>query len=237
MGRLVAIGGGTFDNLVPIHRYAVNLANKDDVKVLFIPTASKDNDGYIKVFGKSFTGFNCTIENLLLTRKEYSDSEINDLINWADIIYVGGGNAVFMMNVWRKYSLDKKLKEVFTTDSAIIVGHGSGALCMFYCGYSNGNYEGGLTDWQMIWTKDLLDLHHAAMCPHYSDNEIKNFDKRLLELAVPGIGLADNTAFVQVEQHTEYVGCTEEDKAVYLIYLNGALFRKEIEMKCLTHNG
>lgn len=233
MGRIVAIGGGIFEDLKPIHQYALTITGKEKAKVLFIPTASRDNDGYIGAFSRAFSEHNCEVKSLLLIKRQYDDSEIDALIDWADMIYIGGGNAVFMMNVWRKLGVDIKLREVFATDSAVLVGQGSGALSLFHCGYSNSVYARGKTDWQMIWTDDLLDLHHTAVCPHYSGEDMRNFDKRLLEKEIPGIGLADNTAFVQIEQHTEYVSCTEKDKAFYLIYLNGELVKKEINMKCL----
>ena len=234
MGRIVAIGGGIFEDLRPIHQYAIEIAGVDRAKVLFIPTASKDNDGYIGAFKKAFDEYNCEVKTLLLIKGQYETSAIDELINWADMIYIGGGNAVYMMNVWRKFGIDQKLKEVFSTDSAVLVGQASGALCFFQCGYSNSVYSSGKTDWQMIWSDDLLDLHHDALCPHYSGNDMKNFDKRLLEREVPGIGLADKTAFVQIGHHTEYVSCTADDRAFYLIYLNGELVKKEINMKCLN---
>jgi len=233
MGRIVAIGGGGLGEIAPIHQYAINLAGVEKVKILFIPTASKDNDRYIVAFKNAFSEYNCDIKTLLLVKEQCDDSEIDELFDWADLIYIGGGNVIYMMSVWRKLGIDQKIKEVFSTDRAVIVGQGSGGLSLFQCGYSNSVYSEGKTDWQMIWSDDLLDLHHVAACPHYSGNDMKNFDKRLLEKEVPGIGLADRTAFVQIEQHTEYVSCTEDDKAFYLIYLNGELVKKEINMKCL----
>ena len=136
-----------------------------------------------------------------------------------------------MMNLWRELGFTEKLKTVFDTDDAVLVGQGSGCICWFNCGYSNSTYTDGKTDWQYIWADNLLDFHHVAVCPHYGDNDIINFDKRLLEKEIPGYGLDDHTAFVQIGNHTEFLGCVENARAFYLVYLNGEMFKKEITMK------
>lgn len=236
MGRIVAIGGGKLNEIKLIHEYALELVSGKRPKVLFIPTASNDNEEYIRDFNKAFKELNCDVETLLLTRRQYTDQEIDELFKWMDLVYVGGGNAVFMMNLWNKYGIVKKLKDVFTADSAVLVGQGSGSISYFYCGYSNGSYTGGGSDWQLIWTDKLIDLHHVAICPHYNDDIKRNFDKRLLEKDVPGIGLEDCTAFVQVGEKTEYIGCREDAKAYYILYFNGGLVEKEIDVRYLTSN-
>lgn len=234
MGRIVAIGGGTLEEIKPINKYALELTGKAKPNVLFVPTASRDNDVYIRDFQEALREYGCEVKNLLLTKNTYAENQIDELIKWADLIYIGGGNTVHMMNVWKRVNFSDKLREVFHTDSAVLVGQGSGCLCWFYCGYSNSTYTDGRTDWQYIWADNLLDFHHVAVCPHYSDQDRLNFDKRLLEKEVPGFGLEDNTAFVQIGHHTEFVSGTENARAFYLVYLNGELHKTEIKMKKLT---
>ena len=53
------------------------------------------------------------------------------------IVAIGGGDTFYMVDVWRKYDLDKKLKEVYLKDTAILAGSSAGAMCWFDCGYSN----------------------------------------------------------------------------------------------------
>ena len=237
MGRIVAIGGGRIDDITPLNKCAVEMTNKENPNVLFIPTASRDNEKYVKAIGEVFRGLGCNMRNLLLVKQSYTDEVIDEQLKWADLIYVGGGNAVYLMNVWKKYDLQQKLKSIFSANDAVIAGHGSGSLVLFFCGYSNSEYTEGKTDWQYIWMENLLDLYHVAVCPHYTGDDLFNFDKRLIEMEVPGIGLADNTALVQIDQHTEYVACKDDAKAYYLVYLNGELMKKEIRMKYLDESG
>lgn len=237
MGRIVAIGGGKLEDIAPLHKYSLRLTGKDNPNVLFIPTASRDDDKYISDFYNAFDKFNCEIKNLLLVKENYQESDIDRLLAWADLIYVGGGNVHYSMKVWEKHNLKAKLKSMFSSDEAVFVGQGSGCLPWFACGYSNSTYIDGLTDWQYIWVDNLLDFHHVAVCPHYTGDDIFNFDRRLIEKEVPGIGLSDNTAFVQVKEHTTYIGSKEDAKDYYLVYLNGELMKREIKMKYVDENG
>ena len=230
MGRLVAIGGGSLKSTEGINRYTLKLTKTDTPKVLFVPTAHRDDSKYIDEFKATFEALGAQVSTLELTKREYTESQIDTLLNDADMIYVGGGNAVYMMNVWRKFGLDVKLTTIYKSDAAVLAGNGSGALAWFCCGYSSSQYNGGETDWQYIWADRLLDFHHTAVCPHYNDDGRANFDRRLMEKEIPGYGLEDNTALIQIGEHTEFVACHPKARAFYLIYLNGELIKKEINL-------
>lgn len=230
MGRIVAIGGGSFKSTELVNRYALDLTKKENPNVLFIPTAHRDDNKYIAEFTEAFEALGAKVSTLTLIKKEYTEAQIDSLLDSADFIYVGGGNAVYMMNVWKKFGLDVKLKNIYKSDGAVLAGNGSGALCWFCCGYSNSHYNGGETDWQYIWADNMLDFHHTAVCPHYNDDGRSNFDIRLMEKEIPGYGLEDNVALIQIGEHTEFVASHPKARAFYLIYLNGELVKKEINL-------
>ncbi len=231
MGRIAAIAGGNLKSTEALNRYALSMTSKDKPNVLFVPTASRDDQKYIKEFKDAFTALNSEVKTLELVRGSYTDSEIDKLLAWSDLIYVGGGNAVYMMNHWRSLGFSEKLKKVFASDDAVLSGNGAGCSCWFSCGYSNSQYNDGGTDWQYIWADNLLDLQHNAVCPHYNDEDRANFDRRLLEKEIPGFGLEDNVALIQVGEHTEFIASHPKARAFYLIYLNSQLLKKEIELK------
>ena len=120
MGGIVAIGGGDLQSNLPINKYIVEMDKKSSHNFLFVGTASGDAEGYIDNIKSAFEPLNCQVKALCLTRKEYAQTEIDELLEWADIIYVGGGNTFYMMEGWRKYGLDRKLKEVYSKDTAIL---------------------------------------------------------------------------------------------------------------------
>ena len=235
MGRLAAIGGGNFKTAEALNRYALNMTGTEFPKVVFLPTASRDDATYVSEFNKTFTEMGAQVQVLELTKKKYTDAEIDEMFAWADMFYVGGGNTIYMMNVWRKFGIDTRLKEVFASDSAVLAGNGSGCTCWFNCGYSNSQYNDGQTDWQYIWADNMLDFQHAAVCPHYNDEGRSNFDRRLLEKEIPGFALEDNTALIQIGEHTEFIGSHPNAKAFYLIYLNGEMMKKEINLKYMKN--
>ena len=54
MGRIVAIAGGDLVTTQKINQYMINLSGKTCPNVLFIGTASQDNEGYIENFKIAF---------------------------------------------------------------------------------------------------------------------------------------------------------------------------------------
>ena len=230
MGRMVAIAGGSLASTELLNKYALDLTGSEKPKALFIPTASRDNPSYINEFKEAFEKLGAEVDVLAVVKDEPSEKELDKKINWADLIYVGGGNTVFMMNKWKDIGLDEKLRNVFANNSAVLTGNGAGCSCWFTCGYSNSEYYNGRTDWQYIWADNLLDFHHAAVCPHYNDEGRANFDIRLIEKEIPGYALEDNVALVQNGYHTEIIACHPKAKAYYLVYLNGNMLRQEIEL-------
>lgn len=75
---------------------------------------------------------------LCLVTESYSEHEVDSLLSWADIIYVGGGDTVFMMQTWKQFGLDEKLKKIYEQDSAVLTGLSAGAICWFNCGHNDG---------------------------------------------------------------------------------------------------
>ena len=99
MGRVVAIAGGDLLSTREINAYTVKLSNKRNANVLFVGTASHDAEGYIASIAKEYTFLGCDIKSLCLVTNIYSEDEIDELLAWADVIYVGGGDTIFMMQV------------------------------------------------------------------------------------------------------------------------------------------
>lgn len=100
----------------------IDLSGKVHPNVLFIGTASQDNEGYIENFSSAFQNLGCFVKALSLVKEHYAEADIEELLSWADIIYVGGGNTVSMMKIWKTFSLDKKLKEIYYEDRAVLGG-------------------------------------------------------------------------------------------------------------------
>ena len=226
MGRIVAIAGGNLDSTHKINQYIVALAGKEKANLLFIGTASHDDEGYISAVHSEFGCLGCVVKELSLTSDKYTDDEVDELLDQADIIYVGGGDTAFMISVWREYGLDSKLKEVYLTDRAVLSGISAGAMCWFNCGHSdssvfwkNGNIGYG-------WINGLLDIHSYAFCPHYGERK-ESFDEMIKEKPFPGMALDENVAFVDENGSVHFISSKESAKAYLMTFHDGKLVKQE----------
>ncbi len=191
--RIVAMGGGGFsmnaENLA-LERWLLSLVDRDCPRVCFIPTASGDADGYIRKFYATHSRLDCEPSHLSLFRRQIDDIRTRLLAQ--DIIYVGGGNTVNMLAVWRAHGLDTILCEAWER-GIVLTGLSAGSLCW---------YESGVTD-SMGTTlgplEDGLGLLPGSHCPHYDGEEQRRPTYRCLvqdgELP-PGVAADDGVALL-----------------------------------------
>ena len=126
MGKIIAIGGGEMgrpkengNGYYPIETIRIDteilqLTNKKNPTLLFIPTASDDSQDYYQVVKKHFEkiGFS-SVNPLYLSDKSLTIRHIEEMILKHDAIYVGGGNTLKMMNAWRILGVDKILRKAY----------------------------------------------------------------------------------------------------------------------------
>ena len=143
MKKIVAIGGGEIGSpgcpveTTRIDKEIIRLTGKKNPKVLFIPTASSDSEGYYNTVQKHFgKRLGCKIDVLWLIKEKSSRKEIEQKVLSSDIIYVGGGNTLKMIRIWKSCGLDKILRKAW--DKGIILsGLSAGSICWFRNGTSD----------------------------------------------------------------------------------------------------
>lgn len=175
MGIIVAIGGyrrdrgkngEPFDTPLEIDRRIVELTGKKKPKVLFIPTASSDDESYVKAIEEVYEAkLGCTVDVLYLITKKPTHAEIAAKIRSVDIIYVGGGNTLMMMNLWRRLGVDKLLREAYER-GAVCCGVSAGSICWFEYGVSDSRQFKNSKSHEYIRVKGLGFLK-GLHCPHY----------------------------------------------------------------------
>ena len=161
LGQIIAIGGGGFGRNPKhnkIEKYILSQINLSNPNILFIPTASAENDNYIVNFYDCFSKLHCQPNHLSLFKRT---PRLEGLVNRADIIYVGGGNTKSMLGVWREWKLDILLKKAYF-NGKILCGVSAGAICWF---------DNGVTD---SWASNLnvincLGIIEGMCCPHYQE--------------------------------------------------------------------
>lgn len=183
MKKIVAIGGGEIGrpgyptDIVKIDKEIIKLTGKKNPKLLFLPTASSDSEFYCEVVKKYFgKKLGCQIDILYLVNKKITQKIIKQKIFGSDIIYVGGGNTLQMMKIWRKCGLDKILKQAHTK-GIVLAGLSAGSICWFEWGNSDSRR---MKNPQAGFIKvSGLGLIKSLHCPHFDvekdrRSEIKN---------------------------------------------------------------
>ncbi len=203
MRKIVAIGGSKDATpLDKINRYIVYLAQSENPRFLFIPTASNDNPSYIQKIHDQFQQFNVVFESLNLCTQQYSREQIRTMINNADIIYVGGGNTKMMMELWKKLHVDTMLLEAYQ-DGKVCCGLSAGAICWFKWGHSDSNSFTAENNaaWDFIAVNGLGCVD-AAICVHYDEPGRNGFDQMINEIGNVNYGIAveNNNAVVVLDQ-------------------------------------
>ena len=161
IGQIIAIGGGGFGrnpNHQKIEKYILSFTRKDNPNIVFIPTASADDKGYIVNFYSCFSKLNCNPSHITFFQRT---PRLDSIVNKADVIYVGGGNTKSMLAVWREWKLDQLLLKAYQKGK-ILCGVSAGAICWF---------EQVITD---SWASNLnvmdgLGFLPDMACPHYQE--------------------------------------------------------------------
>ena len=230
MGRIVAIGGFGSEYAIRLDAYAVKLTNKAHPNVLYLGTAGKDTQDRIDNATSKFSGLGCTVKPLALFTHSYTNEEMDTLLSWADMIYVGGGDTITMMRMWREHGLDVRLREIYQKDSAVLAGVSAGAICWFCCGHSDSESFHKAEGWNFCWADGMLDLFHKAYCPHYNENGRNSFDEMLKEKGLTGVAVENGAAFVENGTQQYYIRCTPTAQVYELEYVNGSLQKRAVEM-------
>ena len=163
LGQIIAIGGGGFGRNPKqnkIEKYILGQSGNKNPNIVFIPTASAEDKGYIVNFYSCFSKLQCKPSHVNFFQRT---PRLDSIINKADIIYVGGGNTKSMLAVWREWKLDKLLKKAYQ-NGKILCGVSAGAICWF---------EQGITDsWASnLNTMDCLGFVEGMACPHYQEEK------------------------------------------------------------------
>jgi dipeptidase E len=201
--KIVAVGGGEIGRpgfsieTETIDKETIKLTGKKHPKLLFIPTASSDSEGYVKTVKKYFgTRLGCRVDVLYLLKNRPSKHAIRKKILKTDIVYVGGGNTLKMMTVWRRLAVDSLLKEA-ARSGIVLSGVSAGAACWFR--YANSDSRRFTNAKAPLMKVVCLNLLPALCCPHYNREKRRKPSLKKMMKSTPGVAVAlDNCAAFEV---------------------------------------
>jgi dipeptidase E len=136
--KIVAAGRGRVIQSPVIRDTIKRLSGKANPHVVYLGTASYDQDSAYELQAAGFTEIGCTVErlNLVGMKKKSSGSQIKSSIEKADIIAVSGGNTLFAMKQWRRLGVDTLLRNA-SENGVVLCGGSAGAICWFDGGHSD----------------------------------------------------------------------------------------------------
>ena len=226
MDKLVCIGGGEIPRIkngvsLPyetkeIDEEIVKLSDKENPELLFIGTASKDNNEYFLAIKDIFEKLGCNVYNLNLLEDNLDTGNIKKLILNTDIIYVGGGDTRFMLQRWKKFGVDKLLIQAYNM-GIVCSGLSAGSYCWFK--YNYDLIEG-------------LGIINAVNCVHYEEkDEIarNKFYDVIKEKKLDGIALENCTALKIVDGKMNVIKSNKDRNAYKITYKDGNFIETIIE--------
>lgn len=158
-------------------------------RICFIGTATGDDAGYIGRFQAAFDDVAETSHLALFAR---TVEDIPTFLLSQDAIYVGGGNTLSMLAVWRAHGVDAFLRQAHEA-GIVLAGGSAGSICWF---------ESGTTD---SYGPTLRALHGGlgfiggSHSPHYDGEPQRRptYQALVREGALPpGIAVDDHAAAV-----------------------------------------
>ena len=208
--KIIAIGGGGFTHQLDesLDQFVIDQLKKTNIKIGFLATASKDDEKKISLFYKRFENTEFELSHFNLT------SNINGFSKWLlskDIVYIGGGNTVFMLEIWKKNKLENVFKDAYEK-GIILSGISAGAVCWFDWILSD-SVGPGLNPLRGI------NLISGSCTPHSSNIErMKQFESDIKNNKLPnGIAIDDGVAVLFIDGKPTEVYSSRKNHTAYFL--------------------
>ena len=208
--KIIAIGGGGFTHQLDLglDQFVIDKLKSTNNKIGFLATASKDDEKKISLFYKRFENTEFELSHFNLT------SNINGFSEWLmskDLVYIAGGNTVFMLEIWKKNKLEHIFKDAYEK-GIILSGISAGAVCWF---------DWILSDSVGPGFKPLrgINLISGSCTPHSSNIErINQFESDIKNNKLPqGIAIDDGVAVVFVDGKPSEVYSSRKNHTAYFL--------------------
>lgn len=193
--KIVAIGGGYNGKIKedgtnfpyetgPMDKEIIRLTEKNNPNFLFIAHSQETEDAQDKYFitmkkiYEEMYGCDCKhLKSKDLINKEY----VQELVDWADIIYEGGGNTLDMIKLWKETGFDIILRKAWESGK-VMCGVSAGANCWFKeCSSDSLKIKYGKD--QPLIKVDCIGLIDGLYVPHCDETGRRENAKDLLKVS------------------------------------------------------
>ena len=227
---------------LPIDKEIICLAKKDKPNFLLIAHAQplEKQDAYFEAMRQIYEGtFNC--ECRMLRSDQLSDiKHAKEMLDWADIVYEGGGSTLDMINLWKSTGFDKLLKLAWE-DGKVMCGLSAGANCWFgECITDALRIKYGPD--QPLIAMDCLGFYEGFLVPHCDEPGREESSKEILrDKDVAGILLSNCTALEIVDDEYRIISSKAayhptEPYAKKTYWKNGQYIEEKLELSSEFRN-
>ena len=194
---------------------ALELTGKDRPRVLLILTASGDDPQYLAAMYSALADTNCDVDHLALFPQP--NRPVAEVINKADVIWVGGGSVANLLALWRLHGVDSALRDAWESGT-VLGGVSAGSICW---------HVGGPTDSfgrQLAPVTDALGFLPYGNGVHYdSEEQRRPLLHELVASRTLPVSYATDDRVAIVYRNTEPVEVVsdvpETDAAAYCVQL------------------
>mgnify|MGYP002868365211 CR=1 FL=1 len=225
MTKLMLIGGGevgrgnTTYETKEIDEEIVKMTEKTNPVFLFIGLASSFSDSYYDTMKKNYNKLGCT--SIYLKKKNIINNPqiVKEKIEKADIIYIGGGDTIKLLDDIKNYKIDRLLIEAYQR-GCVLAGLSAGAILLAKEGFSDSLILRKESK-HYAWIKGL-SLTNICICPHYhSTNEKTNELKKSLKENPKNVySLENGTALKITDKKIEVIKAIKNNKVYQCSYHN-----------------
>ena len=226
----ILLGGGdlrakeTLPLDAAIAAFVKNRVGERRANALFVGTASHDFMPYNNTFHKTYTGeLGLKTDVALTVYTRMDDAKLDAKFAAADLIYVGGGDTVFLLNHWKETGLDQKILAAYRAGK-VVAGLSAGAICWFETMYTDSADAAGKETPYAVYP--AMGVLPGGACPHYNERRT-DFAEAIPEredwLCI------ENNAVV-VYKNEQLLGAIKNGGNAYIVRKeNGKVTEKEIK--------
>ncbi len=226
MAKFFLIGGGGIGKpnkekyqVRALDEEIINMTGKKSPQLLFIGVAShKTEDEYFLTIQKNFSALNCECAHL--NKVDIKDeAKARKMFDAADIIYVGGGNTIHLMQVFRKHNIFP-LFEKAIAENKVLTGMSAGAIC--YCEFGNSGSRVLKSNPNQPVKVAGMGFVKMLFCPHINSNKnrLPAMENMLKSESLEGYALDDLVAIKIVNESMTFLG-TREKLKIFKCYFDG----------------
>lgn len=239
--KIVAIGGGENGRLLEngvatsyeteiIDKEIIKLTRKEKPNYLFINHAMcfsiEVQESYYNVMKKIYGDrFGCNCKHL--NSNDLNNKKIvDDLVEWADIIYEGGGDTEAMIELWLETGFDKVLHKAWQ-NGKVICGISAGAVCWFK--ECNSEYFNEANKFNTTSCLNWFDLFATPHCDE--KGRLSSTKSQLKKTKQIGIALSNKAAIEIIDDKYKILLNKLDDKEPYVLktyWKNGKYYEKRL---------